>query len=271
MVEAIERKIGAIKQKAPLDIKAVDFTVQDPDRVLMELGPTLAYFQRVEAMVTGASLEALLPASAEDYTGRFIHSWVRDEQVHGQAFDILLGEIGMTGIATPDDPIPAHNKIAGWVAGQSEWVHGVLEMIYHTTGALHEKLTAVGYKRLEGLLAGMGETAIVETMINPIQRDEATHLGYYRTVAQHLGNTLSPRQIRVAHAVISRTYAPVGAGAAEDKPAFGGVLTTLADGESVTEMTEPIQAMASRLLQLEDRTSPTFVVDAIEDCLDRVA
>lgn len=270
MDRAIEHKIDMIGDKLPLDIARVDLTLVDPERLRAKLGPTFEYFQRVETLTMPSSLEALMPASKDDYTGRFISPWTRDEQVHGKAFNLLLGELGMSGIVDPEDSVPRINHYTGLVTARSEWAHGVVEMLYHTMGSLHEKLTAIGYKRLEQILTHMGETALVETLIKPIQKDEAVHLGYYRTVARHLGQTLSKRQIWLAQNILTKTYAPVGAGATSDKISFGHVLGTLAEGDAFENMTETIQMMADDAFQKNDRTAAGFVKRAMQECLDLV-
>ena len=48
---------------------------------------------------------------------------------------------------------------------------------------MHEHLTYDAYVHLGARLAALGETALARTVTDPIRRQEARHLGYYRAAA----------------------------------------------------------------------------------------
>ena len=64
-VDPVGTKLARLEAKPALDIDEVDYDVRDPDAVRARLAAPLAYSQRVEAMVTGLSIETLLPAHRE--------------------------------------------------------------------------------------------------------------------------------------------------------------------------------------------------------------
>ena len=270
----IEHRIAVLSNKPRLDIGQIDFTVNNPELVSTELGATFQYFHRVEAEVAGLSLSVLLPNSPSHYVDRFVnYAWTPDETLHGIAFGELLDVLGVDRPTVADQQrVPLHNRFVGVAGRLSQRTHEVVEMIYHTTGAVHEKLTFIGYQRLIDRLTAMGERALVATMMQPIIRDEAGHLGYYQLVVKQLKPNLAAWQQQLVRGVIRKTYAPVGAGANKDKPDFGATVQALA-GDNVHRLARPIQELANSLLKIEGvvrseiEADDTFVIDAIEECV----
>ena len=87
-----------------------------PGRRASSAGRALAYSQRVEAMVTGLSIETLLPrtGTGDGYINRFLAVWTPDEQGHALALDRLLVALDIEPFPLPqDEPVPVHNRIAG--------------------------------------------------------------------------------------------------------------------------------------------------------------
>src|SRR5690606_29545968 len=143
----------------------IDFDLKDPARVGRRLGDALQYAQRVESLVTGLSIETLLPRVARgDYVSRFLTIWQADEQGHSRALAHLLKLLGFEPEPDPvDEPVPLHNRRAGLLGQASLAVHRVVELVYHTVGAMNEKLAFTAYERMAVVLDDMGEHGLSDT------------------------------------------------------------------------------------------------------------
>jgi hypothetical protein len=252
-------------------IDDVDYDIRNPSAVRARLAAPLAYSQRVEAMVTGLSIETLLPrtASGNGYINRFLTVWTPDEQGHALALERLLVALDIEPFPLPDDePVPLHNRLAGALGNLSARMHETVELVYHSVGAMNERLAFSAYERMSEILTELGELGLVETLLKPLRRDESAHLGYYRTAARDLHDRLDRWQLAVARNVISRTYSPVGAGDAKDKPAFGATLRALGDSR---ELVDRVQLLAESLLSVDDRKLRPFVQRSFDRCSSTLA
>lgn len=266
-VDPVAEKLHRLEAKPVLDLERIDFDVRDPDAVRTRLAAPLAYSQRVEAMVTGLSIETLLPRTAggDGYVNRFLAVWQPDEQGHALALERLLRQLDLEPVPLPgDEPVPVHNRLAGMLGTMSESVHETVELIYHTVGAMNERLAFSAYERMSEVLTELGEHGLVDTLMKPLRRDESAHLGYYRTAARDLRDRLDRWQLAVARAVVSHTYAPVGAGADADKPAFGATLEALGDDR---DLVDRVQLLAESLLSVDERRLRPFVRRSFDRCL----
>ena len=269
-VDPVGTKLARLEAKPSLDLAEVDLELRDPDAVRARLAAPLAYSQRVEAMVTGLSIETLLPrtGTGDGYIHRFLAVWTPDEQGHALALDRLLVALDIEPFALPqDEPVPLHNKLAGLLGSLSNRMHETVELVYHSIGAMNERLAFTAYERMSEILTELGEVGLVDTLFKPLRRDESAHLGYYRTVARELRDRLDPWQIAVARNVITHTYAPVGAGEKKDKPAFAATLRSLGDGDARTDLVDRVQLIAESLLSVDERKLPPFVQRSFDRCL----
>ena len=183
-------------------------------------------------------------------------------------FDELQRRIGLTPLE-PKIDTTVFNKVGGVIGWLSPWSHAVLEMVYLTRGAMHERLTYRGYKLMEDRLTELGEKALANTIVIPILSQEAGHLGYYRLAANQIKQYLSPRQLAVARWISLKTYAPVGAGGKSDRPHFGHVAYRLA-GDKLPAFAKPIQDLGAELLGDEEhKITLPFVLSALMSCVDR--
>ena len=268
--DAVGTKLARLEAKPVLVLAEVDYDLRDRAAVRARLAAPLQYAQRVEAMVTGLSIETLLPrvAGGAGYIDRFLAVWTPDEQGHARALDRLLVELDLEPFALPEDePVPLHNRLAGILGSVSARVHETVELVYHAVGAMNERLAFSAYERMSEILTELGEHGLVETLFKPLRRDESAHLGYYRTAARDLRDRLDRRQLFAARAIITRTYAPVGAGDARDKPAFGATLQALGDDRAIVER---VQHLAESLLSLDERRLPPFVERSFARCSSSV-
>jgi hypothetical protein len=266
LVDPIAAKLERLEAKPALSLDDVDFALRDRDAVRERLAAPLAYSQRVEAMVTGLSIETLLPrAAGEDgYINRFLTIWKPDEQGHARALERLLVELDLEAFPLPEDePVPVHNRLAGLLGTASTRVHETVELIYHTIGAMNERLAFSAYERMSEILLELGEVGLVDTLLKPLRRDESAHLGYYRTAARDLRDRLDRWQLFVARNVITHTYSPVGAGSAPDRPAFGATLRALGDNR---DLVARVQVLAESLLSVDERRLRPFVQASFDRC-----
>jgi hypothetical protein len=265
-VDPIDAKLERLEAKPRLALEDVDFSMRDRDAVRERLAAPLAYSQRVEAMVTGLSIETLLPrvTGGDGYINRFLAIWQPDEQGHARALARLLVELDLEPFPLPEhDPVPAHNRLAGLLGAASAKVHETVELVYHTIGAMNERLAFSAYERMSEVLMSLGESGLVETLMKPLRRDESAHLGYYRTAARDLRDRMDRWQLFVARTTITRTYAPVGAGSRADRPAFGATIRALGDGG---DLVARVQLLAESLLSIDERPLRPFVQASFDRC-----
>jgi hypothetical protein len=264
--DPIGTKLARLESKPALDVDDVDLDLRNPDAVRAGLAAPLAYSQRVEAMVTGLSIETLMPrtGTGDGYIHRFLAVWTPDEQGHARALERLLVALDIDPSPLPDDDrVPVHNRIVGAVGSMSKRMHETVELVYHSVGAMNERLAFSAYERMSEILTGLGEHGLVDTLMKPLRRDESAHLGYYRTAARELRDRLDRWQLAVARAVITHTYAPVGAGEAKDRPAFGATLDALGDSR---ELVDRVQLLAESLLSIDERKLRPFVQRSFDRC-----
>jgi len=217
-------------------------------------------------MVTALSIETLLPRAAGDggYIQRFLTVWQPDEQGHALALERLLVTLDLEPVPLPqDEPVPVHNRLAGVLGSLSARMHETVELIYHSVGAMNERLAFSAYERMAVVLAELGEQGLVDTLMRPLRRDESAHLGYYRTAARDLRDRVDRWQLAIARGIITHTYAPVGAGAPADKPAFAATLRALGDDR---ELVDRVQLLAEGLLSVEERRLRPFVRRSFDRC-----
>lgn len=273
-IDRTERILERMAKSEPIRLDSLDLAPRDADAVKRRLGATFTYFARVESEVAAEPLMALLPRLGSEYLGfrslgtTFLDLWVAQERAHGSIFYELQRVLGLEARA-PNVDVPVHNRIIGALGRLSPSVHAVFEMIYLSRGAMHEKLTFVGYNALADALDVLGEPALLETVIKPIRSQEAAHLAYYTTEAQRLRSHLHPWQTALARWISMLTYAPVGAAAPRDRAHFGEVAVALA-GEDAGAMTRPIQALAEKLLSSQEHAVlPGFVARSIRRCVEQ--
>lgn len=271
---AIERRVKALEAKRPLDLSAVDGAVhriRRPEVLAARLGDARRYSQRVEADVAGLSIDVLLPHATDGYIGRFLGVWVPDELGHAAAQERLLRAVRLPVQAPqPADSVPLHNRVAGLLGLLAPSVYELVSMMYHSIGAINERLAMAAYARMAAIATELGETELVDVLIDPMRRDESGHLGYYRTHARQLRHHLAPWQLRVVRGLIVHTYAPVGAGRRSDRPLFGRALVALEDDPENPAIADAVDAIARDLLAGPCQALPPFVVAAMRDCLDSV-
>ena len=268
--DALEARLRHVETKPSLDLDAVDVAIERirrPEILRRRIGDALLYAQRVEAEVGGLSIETLLPHSTNDYVGRFLHVWVPDEQGHGEAQARLAVRLGLEPYAPrPEDAVPLHNRAAGFLARLLPRVKSMIEMTYHTIGAINERLALEAYRRMAAILEELGEDEMAHALMVPMRNDEAAHLSYYRTYARQLRPSLATWQLAAVRALIVHTYAPVGAGEKRDKAPLGRALMQLEADPDDPGIATSVQAIAEELLADDTELQP-FVRHSLQKCV----
>jgi uncharacterized protein YidB (DUF937 family) len=266
----IELRLDRLEAKRSVDLDAVALAasrLRDPERVREHLGPGLLYSQRVEAEVAGMGIQVLLPHAKSGLVGRFLDTWVPDEQRHGVAQEILLEHLGLQSyVPRAQDTVPIHNRAAGWLTRMLPAARGIVEMAYHAIGAINERLAMEAYRQMADRLDVLGETELVDTLMAPMRNDEAMHLAYYRTYARQLRTSLSNWQLAVVRGLIVHTYAPVGAGADADKAPLGRAILSMGDDPENPVIAKHMQAIAEELLNDGAELKP-FVRHSLVECV----
>jgi hypothetical protein len=268
--DALEARLRHVETKPSLDLESVDAAIRRirrPELVRDRIGDALLYAQRVEAEVGGLSIETLLPHATNDYVGRFLHVWVPDEQGHGDAQARLARHLDLQPyVPRPEDAVPLHNRAAGFLASLLPRVKSMIEMTYHTIGAINERLALEAYRRMAAVLEQLGEDEMARTLMVPMRNDEAAHLSYYRTYARQLRPSLASWQHALVRALIVHTYAPVGAGERRDKAPLGRALLQLETDPDDPGIATSVQAIAEELLSDGTELRP-FVRNSLQACV----
>jgi hypothetical protein len=270
--EPIEQKLYLLETKTPLDFESVSSAIariRDPERLRRRLGHAIRYSQRVEAEVGDLGIETLLPQATDDYVGRFLTTWMPDELGHARAHDELLRALDLpVYVSRPIDHVPFHNRIAGVLGNLSTHVYETVSMIYHSIGAINERLAMGAYRQMTAIMHELGERELADTLMNPMRRDEAAHLGYYRTYAKQLRPRLRWWQLALVRGVIVHTYAPVGAGKAHDKAPMGRALHAMQLDPHERGFWAAVEEIADELLAKPGRRLPPFVQTSLQRCVD---
>lgn len=270
--EAVDRRLDAVVTKPRLQLDTVADVVtriRHPEPLRDRIGDPIRYSQRVEAEVAGLSIETLLPYATDDYDGRFLDVWVPDERGHGDALDLLAKFLDLPPEVPRDaSAVPLHNRFAGLLGRRSASVYEIVSLMYHSIGAMNERLALGAYTEMGRIASDLGEDELATVLFGHLRRDESAHLGYYRTYARQLRTRLAPWQLAAARGMIVNTYAPVGAGDKKDKPLFGRVLSALEDDPDNPTVATLLQTIAEELLARPGTPLPLFVARSLRRCLD---
>ena len=267
LIEHVDR-IEAEQPPVPLD--SVDYTVLRPHVMRERFGGVLDYLARVELEVDRNVLElnTMLPNPPEVDVRFYRDVWHFQEIQHGVILDKLQMILGRPP-ATPDtDTVSAKIRLLGALSHLTP-VQDIVRMLYYLTGMSTERSAVLAYNKLHAGMLELGETAIAETAIAPIRRQEPPHYAFYKLSAVELAGRLSPWQAWLTRRIRRLTWGPVGANNAEQKADFGGVLTALHMRHGLSGFGEEISRVERDLLWERDRglEVPTYVVDALHEAV----
>lgn len=263
---AVAERLEFVERKPPLVFDEIDFSVNDPDRLAERLAGPLEYAQRVEHLVGVTHMETLMPRRSEQIE-RFIAQWTIDELAHAEALGHLMELIGLQPVPLDGVGPPTHNAKIGAVGRVSASLHAVIEVIWATSGAMNEHLAMSAYHRIGGVLRETGDTALNETLFRRLRAHESAHKSFYATYATERWATLRGWQKRLARATLRRTWAPVGATAAADRPAFARTVAALAADDWQETLVADVQTIAERVMEAAGEMGP-FVERAVRLTLE---
>jgi hypothetical protein len=262
------------EEHPPIELDSADWTVLDPVALSARFGHVLDYMARVELEVDRNVLElvTMLPDPPEVDRHFYADVWQPQEIRHGLILDELQTRIGRPP-ASPDlDTVSAKLRVLG-VLGHLDRVQDVTRMLYYLTGMATERSAVLAYNLLHDGVAEMGETAVAETVVAPIRRQEPGHYAFYKMSAIGLAEQLAPWQRWLVRRLRRLSFAPVGANDATQRADFGDVMETLGITDDVEDFTETIARVERELLwaQSDGMRVPPYVLAAFRDAAERAA
>lgn len=259
------------QEHPPLDLGAVDFTLRDPAAVNARFGRVLDYMARVELEVDRnvRELDVLLPDPPDIDVYFYRHVWQPQETRHGQILDALGIALGRAAAEPDVDTMGVKLRILG-ALGRWEAIQDVSRMLYYLTGMSTEQQAVIAYNRLHEGLLDMGETAIAQTAIRPIKRQEPGHFAFYQMAAREHWGRLADWQRWLVRKLRALSYGPVGVNNDEQSAHFGQIMLAL---DLTDDFAAQVARVESELLhaQAQGMAVPSYVRRAFRDAVERAA
>jgi hypothetical protein len=254
----------------PIDLDSVDFTVRRPREFEARFGHVLDYMARVELEVDRNVLEltTMLPDPPQ-IDRDFYTVWQRQEIQHGLILDRLQVELGREPAEADLDSIGAKLKVLGALSHLGPF-QDVCRMLYYLTGMATERSAVLAYNLLHRGTVEMGETAVADTVIGQIKRQEPGHYAFYQFSARGLWSELAPWQRWLVRLMRRMSFAPVGANNEGQKADFGDVMATLGIAEDTDDFADQISRVEAELLWARRRglKVPDYVARAFREAVE---
>lgn len=255
----------------PIDLASVDFTVRRPAELARRFGHVLDYMARVELEVDRNVLEltTLLPDPPAIDRRFYAEVWQPQETRHGIILDELQVRLGRPA-AVPDlATVGAKLRILGALAHLSAF-QDVCRMLYYLTGMATERSAVLAYNLLHDGVLALGETAVAETVIAPIRRQEPGHYAFYLLSARGLWGQLAGWQQWLVRRMRALSFSPVGANDPAQRADFGDVMATLHLDGDPDDFAEQISRVERDLLWAHRRglRVPPYVARAFRDAVE---
>jgi len=255
----------------PIDLASVDYSVRRPDVFNERFGHVLDYMARVELEVDRNVIEltTLLPNPPEIDRRFYADVWQPQEIQHGLILDELQVRLGRPG-AEPDlTSLGVKMRILGALAHLDAF-QDVCRMLYYLTGMATERSAVLAYNLLHDGVVEMGESAVAQTIVAPIRRQEPGHYAFYQLSARGLWSQLAGWQRWMVRRMRSFSFAPVGANNATQKADFGDMLATLRIDQDVDSFAAQISRVERELLWAHKRglKVPAYVAAAFRDAVE---
>ncbi len=255
----------------PIDLATVDFSVRDPALLNQRYGHVLDYMARVELEVDRNVLEltTLLPDPPPVDVRFYADVWQPQEIRHGQILDELQVRIGRPHADADVDHVTAKIKILGALAHLSP-IQDVVRMIYYLTGMSTERSAVLAYNLLHDGLREIGETAIAETIVAQIRRQEPGHYAFYKMSARGLSEQLTRWQRWLLRRLRQIHFAPVGANDPGQRADFGDLMISLGIDRNISSFAIQISRVERDLLWARDQGMrvPDYVVAAFHEAVE---
>jgi hypothetical protein len=232
--EHVER-LGA--EHPPIDIATVDFTVQRPEVLIERFGGVLDYMARTELEVERNVLElaTLLPDAPEIDQYFYSEVWEPQETQHGLILDRLQMLLGQSPADADLSTISPKIRVVGALAHIPSF-QDVVRMLYYLTGMSTERSALLAYHQLHDGMVELGESAVADTVITPIRRQEPGHYAFYQMSARGLWAQLAVWQRWLVRHLRAISFTPVGAGSDDQRAEVGAMMIALGlDGREAAE------------------------------------
>lgn len=256
----------------PIDLDSVDWRVQRPVEFEARFGHVLDYMARVELEVDRNVLElmTMLPDPPEIDRRFYADVWQPQETRHGLILDRLQVELGRPNAEADLTGIGSKLKVLG-ALGRWPAFQDVSRMIYYLTGMATERSAVLAYNLLHDGVVEMRETAVAETIIAPIKRQEPGHYAFYQLSARGLWAELAGWQKWLVRRLRTLSFAPVGANNDRQKADFGDLMATLGITGQLDDFAIQISRVESELLwaQRHGLKVPPYVVAAFREAVEK--
>ena len=236
-------------------------------------GHVIDYLARVELEVDRNVLEllVLLPDVSEVDRMFYADVWQPQEIQHGLILDRLQQDLGRAA-AEPVLDVSYKMRIMGALAHFSA-IQDIARLLYYLTGASTERQAVLAYNTIHSGMTELGETAIAETIIAPIRRQEPGHFAFYRMSATELvrSGALRPWQLYLARVLREKTYNLVGTnGQDRYRAQMGGVVTALGFDTDLDKYAREVGRIEAQLLWAHERGMdfPPYVMRALRESID---
>lgn len=254
----------------PIELASVDWTVRDPAGFEARFGHVLDYMARVELEVDRNVLElmTMLPDPPEIDRRFYADVWQPQETRHGLILDRLQVELGRPNADADLTSIGTKLKLLG-ALGRWPAFQDVSRMIYYLTGMATERSAVLAYNLLHDGVVEMGETAVAQTIIGPIKRQEPGHYAFYQLSARGLWAELVGWQRWLVRRLRTLSFAPVGANDDAQKADFGELMATLGIAARLDDFATQIARVETELLWAQRRglRVPPYVVAAFREAV----
>lgn len=256
----------------PIDLESVDWTVRRPVEFEERFGHVLDYMARVELEVDRNVLElmTMLPDPPEIDRRFYADVWQPQETRHGLILDRLQVELGRPNADADLTSIGSKLKVLG-ALGRWPAFQDVSRMIYYLTGMATERSAVLAYNLLHDGVVEMRESAIADTVIAPIKRQEPGHYAFYQLSARGLWAELAGWQKWLVRRLRTLSFAPVGANNDEQKADFGDLMSTLGITGQVDDFAAQISRVEAELLRARKAglKVPPYVVAAFREAVEK--
>jgi len=256
----------------PIDLESVDWTVRRPVEFEARFGHVLDYMARVELEVDRNVLElmTMLPDPPEIDRRFYADVWQPQETRHGLILDRLQVELGRPNAEADLTSIGSKLKVLG-ALGRWPAFQDVSRMIYYLTGMATERSAVLAYNLLHDGVVEMRESAIADTVIAPIKRQEPGHYAFYQLSARGLWAELAGWQKWLVRKLRTLSFAPVGANNDEQKADFGDLMSTLGITAQVDDFAAQISRVEAELLWARKAglKVPAYVVTAFREAVEK--
>ena len=259
------------EEHPPIDLGTVDFSVRDPRLLSARFGHVLDYMARVELEVDRNVLElaTMLPDPPEIDRVFYADVWQPQEIRHGQILDALQTRLGRGHAEADLTHVSAKIRILGALAHVNP-IQDVVRMLYYVTGMATERSAVLAYNLLYDGVTELGETAVAETVVAQIRRQEPGHYAFYKMSARGLAGQLSSWQRFLVRHLRRLSFAPVGANNPDQMADFGEVMASLGIDRDLEAFAAQISRVERELLWARDRGMrvPDYVVAAFREAVE---